>query len=64
VAAHLEWLRQFGDARMSGSGACVFLEFAAERDARSVLSKMPAEMRGFAVRGLDSHPLAALLEQV
>ncbi len=64
VAAHLEWLRQFGDARMSGSGACVFLEFAAEREARSVLSKMPAEMRGFAVRGLDSHPLAALLEQV
>jgi 4-diphosphocytidyl-2-C-methyl-D-erythritol kinase len=64
VAAHLEWLRRFGDARMSGSGACVFVEFATEREARSVLSRMPAEMRGFAVRGLDSHPLAALLEQV
>ena len=62
VAAHLEWLKQFGDARMSGSGACVFAEFAAEREARSVLSRMPAEMRGFAVRGLDRHPLAALLE--
>jgi 4-diphosphocytidyl-2-C-methyl-D-erythritol kinase len=64
VAAHLEWLRQFGDARMSGSGACVFVEFAAEREARAVLSRMPAEMRGFAVRGLDRHPLAELLEQV
>jgi 4-diphosphocytidyl-2-C-methyl-D-erythritol kinase len=63
VAAHLEWLREFGDARMSGSGACVFVEFAAERDARSVLSRMPAEMRGFAVRGLDRHPLAVLLEK-
>jgi len=63
VAAHLEWLRQFGDARMSGSGACVFAEFAAEREARSVLSRMPAEMRGFAVRGLDRHPLAALLDE-
>ncbi|HEY6241223.1 MAG TPA: 4-(cytidine 5'-diphospho)-2-C-methyl-D-erythritol kinase [Burkholderiales bacterium] len=63
VAAHLEWLRAFGDARMSGSGACVFVEFAAEREARSVLSRMPAEMRGFAVRGLDGHPLAALLEK-
>jgi len=62
VAAHLEWLKQYGDARMSGSGACVFAEFAAEREARSVLSRMPAEMRGFAVRGLDQHPLAALLE--
>jgi 4-diphosphocytidyl-2-C-methyl-D-erythritol kinase len=62
VAAHLEWLRQFGDARMSGSGACVFVEFASEREARSVLSRVPAEMRGFAVRGLDRHPLTALLE--
>jgi 4-diphosphocytidyl-2-C-methyl-D-erythritol kinase len=62
VAAHLEWLRQFGDARMSGSGACVFVEFAAEREARSVLSRMPADMRGFVVRGLDRQPLAALLE--
>ncbi|TMG79677.1 MAG: 4-(cytidine 5'-diphospho)-2-C-methyl-D-erythritol kinase [Betaproteobacteria bacterium] len=62
VAVHLEWLRQFGDARLSGSGACVFAEFATEREARSVLSRMPAEMRGFAVRGLDRHPLAALLE--
>jgi 4-diphosphocytidyl-2-C-methyl-D-erythritol kinase len=62
VAAHLEWLRRFGDARLSGSGACVFAEFAAEREARSVLSRMPADMRGFVVRGLDRQPLAALLE--
>jgi 4-diphosphocytidyl-2-C-methyl-D-erythritol kinase len=63
VAAHLEWLRRFGDARMSGSGACVFAEFATEREARSVLSRMPAQMRGFVAKGLESHPLAALLEQ-
>jgi 4-diphosphocytidyl-2-C-methyl-D-erythritol kinase len=62
VAAHLEWLGQFGDARMSGSGACVFVEFATEREARSVHSKMPADMRGFVARGLDRQPLAALLE--
>lgn len=61
VAAHLDWLKQFGDARMSGSGACVFAEFATERAARSVLSRMPVGMKGFAVRGLDRHPLAALL---
>ena len=63
VAEHLEWLRRFGDARMSGSGACVFAEFAAEREARSVHSRMPADMRGFVVRGLDRQPLAALLEK-
>jgi 4-diphosphocytidyl-2-C-methyl-D-erythritol kinase len=62
VAAHLEWLRRFGDARVSGSGACVFTEFATEREARSVHSKVPADMRGLVVRGLDRQPLAALLE--
>ena len=63
VAAHLVWLKQFGDARVSGSGACVFAEFATEREARSVLSRMPAGMRGLAVRGLDRHPLSALLNE-
>jgi 4-diphosphocytidyl-2-C-methyl-D-erythritol kinase len=63
VAEHLEWLKQFGDARLSGSGACVFAEFATEREARSVHSKMPADMRGLVVRGLDRQPLAALLEK-
>jgi 4-diphosphocytidyl-2-C-methyl-D-erythritol kinase len=62
VAAHLDWLRRFGDARMSGSGACVFAEFATEREARSVHSKVPADMRGLVVRGLDRQPLAVLLE--
>jgi len=63
VAAHLELLTRFGDARLSGSGACVFAEFATEREARSVLSRMPAGIQGFAVRGLDCHPLAALLAE-
>jgi 4-diphosphocytidyl-2-C-methyl-D-erythritol kinase len=48
---------------MSGSGACVFAEFASEREAREVLSGMPAKMHGFAVRGLERHPLAELLDQ-
>ena len=28
VARHLAWLKQHGEARMSGSGACVFAEFS------------------------------------
>jgi 4-diphosphocytidyl-2-C-methyl-D-erythritol kinase len=61
VGAHLEWLKRFGEARLSGSGACVFAEFGTEGEARSVLSRMPKDMTGFAVRGLDRHPLATLL---
>ncbi len=62
VAAHLAWLKQFGDARLSGSGACVFAEFRSEREAREVLSRMPDKMTGFVVRGLERHPLAELLD--
>jgi len=58
VAAHLAWLREFGDARLSGSGSCVFAEFPAESQARSVLAGMPQGMRGFLAFGLPQHPLA------
>lgn len=57
VARHLEWLRRYGDARMTGSGACVFCAFDSEGQARRVLSELPADMRGFVARGLDRHPL-------
>ena len=58
VALHLAWLKAFGDARMSGSGACVFAEFPTEAQARAVVSELPSDMRGFAASGLGMHPLA------
>jgi len=59
VAAHLEWLRQRSpQARMTGSGACVFAEFTSEAQARALYSQLPGDMRGFVARGLDRHPLA------
>lgn len=57
VARHLEWLHRYGDARMTGSGACIFCAFDSEERARRVLSDLPADMRGFVARGLDRHPL-------
>jgi 4-diphosphocytidyl-2-C-methyl-D-erythritol kinase len=60
VARHLDWLRRFGTARMSGSGACCFAEFATEAKARAAHGELPADMAGFVARGLDSHPLAEL----
>jgi 4-diphosphocytidyl-2-C-methyl-D-erythritol kinase len=57
VAQHLVWLRQFGSAHMTGSGACVFAEFAAEAEARKLFLRMPPTMHGVVARGLDRHPL-------
>jgi 4-diphosphocytidyl-2-C-methyl-D-erythritol kinase len=57
VARHLSWLSQYAEARMTGSGACVFAAFENEARAREVLRSLPADMRGFAAAGLDRHPL-------
>jgi 4-diphosphocytidyl-2-C-methyl-D-erythritol kinase len=57
VAAVLDWLRKFGEARMTGSGACVFAPFATESAARSTLHQLPARWRGWVAQGLDIHPL-------
>jgi 4-diphosphocytidyl-2-C-methyl-D-erythritol kinase len=58
VAAHLAWLKQHcPQARMTGSGACVFAEFELQAEARALLQRLPGDMRGFVAGGLDRHPL-------
>jgi 4-diphosphocytidyl-2-C-methyl-D-erythritol kinase len=58
IAQHLAWLRQHRpQARMTGSGACVFAEFARREEAEALARRLPAAMRGFVARGLDRHPL-------
>lgn len=61
VARHLDWLRQFGPARMSGSGASVFAEFSDEASARRAHAALPAQMLGFVARGLDRNPALAVM---
>ena len=60
VARHLDWLRGYGDARMSGSGACCFVEFDRESAARQALAALPADMRGIVAAGLDRHPIVVI----
>jgi 4-diphosphocytidyl-2-C-methyl-D-erythritol kinase len=63
VAASLQWLRQHRpQARMTGSGACVFAEFETEAEARALHSALPGEMRGFVAQGLQRHPLYDLAD--
>ena len=62
VARHLAWLEQHGEARMSGSGACVYAEFSTESAACLARAQLPQTMRGFVARGLERHPLYELTE--
>ena len=54
VAQALTWLTQFGQARMTGTGASVFADFTAETKANAALSQLPARWQGFVARGLNS----------
>lgn len=61
VAKYLEILGKFAPAMMTGSGACVFAEFASEAEARAVLQQLPDGVKGVVVRGLAQHPLRDLV---
>lgn len=54
VAETLDWLSDFGDARMTGTGSSVFTSFEDESSAREVLSKLPAQWQGFVAKGINS----------
>ena len=58
VAASLAWLKKHRpQARMTGSGACVFAEFESESEARALHTQLPGGMSGFVAQGLERHPL-------
>lgn len=62
VAACMTWLSDFAPARMSGSGASVFAEFASLDEAKATYDAMPKEiagtsLTGFTASGLEQHPL-------
>jgi 4-diphosphocytidyl-2-C-methyl-D-erythritol kinase len=58
VAAQLAWLKQrCPQARMTGSGACVFAEFETRAQADAIQSQLPGGTGGFVTRGLERHPL-------
>jgi 4-diphosphocytidyl-2-C-methyl-D-erythritol kinase len=53
----LTWLAQFGQARMTGSGGCVFLKVAEESAGRDILAQRLPGFDGFVARGVNRHPL-------
>ncbi|WP_313031825.1 4-(cytidine 5'-diphospho)-2-C-methyl-D-erythritol kinase [Massilia alkalitolerans] len=62
VAEAVRWLSGYGDARMTGSGACVFCAFSGEREADQVLAQVPAQWKAWKAHSLVSHPMKSLLQ--
>lgn len=67
VANTLKWLSQFGQARMSGSGASVFVaidskKYASQQKENEILAQKPANVAGFVAKSLVKHPHFNLLD--
>lgn len=57
----ISWLKIYGDARMTGSGACVFCFFEEEQQADAVLKIVPAHWKAWKAKSIEKHPLADLV---
>ena len=58
----LEWLSQFGQPRMSGSGGSVFLPVGSQEAGLTLLAKRPSNSVGFVAKGENFHPLFGKVE--
>jgi 4-diphosphocytidyl-2-C-methyl-D-erythritol kinase len=57
VGKALDWLNQFGQARMSGTGSCVFAEVDSLRQAEIVKSQVPEPWVGYVAVAMNNSPL-------
>ncbi|MFT3791397.1 MAG: 4-(cytidine 5'-diphospho)-2-C-methyl-D-erythritol kinase [Rudaea sp.] len=57
VAAALDWLGRHGDARLSGSGGCVFLATDSRDEADEIAHACPPEFSAYVASGVNRSPL-------
>ena len=63
VGQYLDWLGQYGRARLTGTGACVFAAFPDQAAAQHVLAQLPADWQGFVAQGRNQSPLHQVLDR-
>jgi 4-diphosphocytidyl-2-C-methyl-D-erythritol kinase len=57
VASAFDWLSAYGPARLTGTGACIFLAVETMERGREIAGQLPPGMDVFLVRGLNDSPL-------
>jgi 4-diphosphocytidyl-2-C-methyl-D-erythritol kinase len=57
VARALDWLSDFGSARLTGTGACVFLACETNDLRQEIVRRLPPGLQAFLARGLNDSPL-------
>ena len=53
----IDWLNQYGNARMTGTGACVFAAFDSLEQAEGVVSRAPSQWDSFVVKAMNKNPV-------
>ena len=62
IGKAVDELARFGNARMTGSGACVFARFASKTQAQEVAEKLAGTWEIRIAKGIPYHPLKYLLD--
>ena len=63
VDAAMQWANEIGNARMTGTGAAVFVPFASEEQARNWADQVPQGWQSFVARGLNESPALEQLDR-
>lgn len=58
----MKWLSNYGDAKLSGSGASVFACFNSQHHAKEVASYLPKPYKAFIAKGINKSPLMTAAE--
>jgi len=61
IAEVIQFLREYSDARLTGTGACVFAACESEAAAQDLLAKLPDHWAAFVAKGLNRSPLQVML---
>tara|TARA_R110000824_G_scaffold158473_9_gene332392 strand:- start:5738 stop:6601 length:864 start_codon:yes stop_codon:yes gene_type:complete len=64
VNESMEWLAEFGPARLTGTGACIFGRFPTESAARIIWESKPSGITGFVAKGVNVSPLHQKLTEL
>jgi 4-diphosphocytidyl-2-C-methyl-D-erythritol kinase len=62
VAEAMDWLNQYANARLTGTGACLFATFTKREQADKLLDQLPKGLRGFVTRGMNRSPLLDMFQ--
>jgi len=57
VAAALDWLGRRAEAKLSGSGGCVFARVASQESGAEIVAECPSGMQAWVARGVVESPL-------